>query len=314
MATGAVIPLTLERLLEVATVGGSVRSGRTGGTAAAAGMSLPTRFREALVTTLGLNRFAPNLDVFVGAIVVALVAYGTWRLLRGDRRLLGAGLVGLATVFLALRFSGGLGFVPGFLTASPFAAVGIGFAVSPRFRFPAVVALATLPVVWLFQFTGGAGPQWGGRYELLSGALLAVVGLVAIEEHPRALVAAATCAAVVTGFGLAWLSVRSHTVAEGMQAILARHDQAVISVDAHTLREGGAFYDSSRQWLTATGTDELHRAVTIVADHGVSEFALVASAGRTFPRQIGGFTSDGLEQVRFMRSDIHLEVVTYRRG
>ena len=38
------------------------------------------------------------------------------------------------------------------------------------------------------QFAGGAGPQWGGRYTLLSGALLLVAATVVLEGHRAALV------------------------------------------------------------------------------------------------------------------------------
>ncbi len=37
-----------------------------------------------------------------------------------------------------------------------------------------------VPVVWVFQFTGGANPQWGGRYLLVTGTLLAVGAAVAL--------------------------------------------------------------------------------------------------------------------------------------
>ena len=72
-------------------------------------------------------------------------------------------------------------------------------------------------------------------------------------------VATVMVAVLVTGFGLAWLSVRSHWAAHGIEQIVDRHDQAVISGEAHVLREGGAFYEPpalahrDRRWRAAAG-------------------------------------------------------------
>ena len=129
------------------------------------------------------------------------------------------------------------------LTASPFAAIGLVLGWRKDVRIITVMAVAALPLVWMFQYSGGAGPQWGGRYTLLSGALLLVAATVVLEGHRAALVATVMLAALVTGFGLTWLSVRSHWAAHGIEQIVDRHDQAVISGEAHVLREGGAFYD-----------------------------------------------------------------------
>src|SRR5260370_42654537 len=64
---------------------------------------------------------------------------------------------------------------------------------------------------WLVQFGGGAGPQWGGRYELTSGLLLAVVAAVGLERVPwRGAVAMIVVSAAATGIGLAWPAGRTH--------------------------------------------------------------------------------------------------------
>ena len=315
MLVGLAVPILANQLLEYATVGGSIRAGRATSTARAAGSSLSTRVREAFMTTLGLNRFELNLDLVLGALIVALVVYATWRLTKDDdgARLVGGGLMVVAALLVVLRFTGGLGFVSGMLTASPLAAVGLVLGWGRRrVRVPVIVACVSLPLVWAFQYSGGAGPQWGGRYTLLSGALLAIAAVVVLEGRRAALVAVLLMAALVTGFGLAWLSQRSRGVASGFEAIVARHDQAVISVEAHALREGGAFYDSSLRWLTATDESELADAATILRDRHIDEFALVASEGRRTPRHIGNFTKRGTQQVKFLRPDVRLDVVTYR--
>jgi hypothetical protein len=313
MALGLVVPLALNQLLEYATVGGAMRAGRATNTANAAGNGLSTRIREAFMTTLGLNRFELNLDVLVGVIIVSLIVYGVWRLARDDDAdpAIGLAAIGVAALFLVLRFTDGLGFVSGLLTASPMAAVGAFLGWRRTSRYPLLVAALALPLVWAFQYTGGAGPQWGGRYELMSGALFAIVGVVALECRRAAMIAVVTVSALVTAFGVAWLSQRSHSVAKGIDAIVARDDQAVISVEAHALREGGAFYAPARHWLTATTQRDLARAVAIVSRAGDTEFALVASDARKYPTSLGPFTKRGTQRVVFLRPDLHLDVVTY---
>ena len=111
-------------------------------------------------------------------------------------------------------------------------------------RLPTVIACVALPVVWAFQYSGGAGPQWGGRYELVSGALLVVVGVVALAGRRRALAAVLGLSLFVTAFGVTWLSVRSQRRG-GFETIVARDDQAS-SRPSPRLREGGAFYEPGR--------------------------------------------------------------------
>src|SRR5207302_2400038 len=116
----------------------------------------------------------------VGGALLLLVAFSIRAAKRGGDR--GPAVVGgLGAVGLyAVRFSQGLGFIPGMTAASPVAAVGLadGWANTNR-RLLVAVALCALPIVWAFQFLGGAYAQWGGRYVLMSGFLLAVVGATA---------------------------------------------------------------------------------------------------------------------------------------
>ena len=212
------MPLVANQLLESATVGGSMRTGRATSTAGAAGSSLSTRVREAFMTTIGLNRFELNLDLVVGG-----ADRGLGRLRRvapdegDDGRALRRGRRDRSSPpsWSCCASPAVSGFVSGMLTASPFAAVGICARLGPSGPPPVIVACASLPLVWAFQYSGGAGPQWGGRYTLLSGALLAIVAVVVLEGRRTALVAVLLVSALVTAFGLAWLSQRSTTVADG---------------------------------------------------------------------------------------------------
>jgi hypothetical protein len=133
-----------------------------------------------------------------------------------------------------------------------------------------------------------------------------------LSRHQRALIAVTVLSAIVTLGGVAWLSVRSHTTAAGMETILARHDQMLISRQAHMLREGGAFYTPQQKWLTATGDGELRRAVRIARQAGVTEFALIGGADQGAPATLGGYERGARQLVSFIRPDVKLGVVTYR--
>ncbi len=224
-----------------------------------------------------------------------LVGAGAWCLARRPARVpLGAGLFALAVGLYVARFSIGLGFVPGLLTACPLAAAGLALAWSRReCRTPAVLAVGALPIVWVAQYSGNAKPQWGGRYELLSGVLLAVVAVVALRGRRAALITTVALSVAVTACGVAWLSERSHAIADGMETLISRHDQAVVSMEGHLFREGGAFYDPDRHWLTATTGQELRKAVRIVGDAGDTEVAVIAPAGAPLPSRLGSFAPPG---------------------
>jgi len=175
-----------------------------------AGADATLRAKEAVTTAVGLNRFTTPTDWIVGATVVVLVMYGAWRLLSDDAagRRLGAYALAGATVLYVLRMGDGLGFVPGVLSASPLAAAGLAVGWSARrWRPVGAVALLAVPVVWVFQYSGGANPQWGGRYLLVTGTLLAVGAAVVMAATPgRGRIAIVALAGLVTLGGLAWLS------------------------------------------------------------------------------------------------------------
>jgi hypothetical protein len=115
----------------------------------------------------------------------------------------------------------------------------------------------------------------------------------------------------VTACGVAWLAERSHSVADGFETLVARHDDAVISMEGHLLREGGAFYEPKRHWLTAVTDAQLHEAARIVERAGDMEVGVVAPVTRRLPPRLGAFVRterSGLE----VRPGERLQVVTYR--
>ena len=175
LLVGAALPLAANEVLERVALGGTIRASRAAGTAADVGASATVRVQEAFTTLVGMNRFTRTADYVFGALIVVCIVLAVRAFRRSDEDLPIAGSAAIAgAVFLYLvGFSGGLGFVPGMLTASPFAAIGVALGWRKGVRIITVMAVAALPLVWAFQYSGGAGPQWGGRYTLLSGALLA---------------------------------------------------------------------------------------------------------------------------------------------
>jgi hypothetical protein len=305
-------------LLEQLTLGTDLRGARVSGTAAAAGTSLSNRIHEALTTSVGMGftGLRPSTEWIVGGVVVATVATGAWLLRSSERRRVmgGTALLAFAAFVYLDRFSQGVGFVPGLLMASPFAVVGLVWAWRTAPLRPIVlIAVVALPIAWLAQYQGGADPQWGGRYILLSSVLLVIAGVVMLAGQRRALVGVIVLSALVTVFGIAWLSVRSHTVADGTRTILARHDEMLVSRQPHLLREAGAFYDGSARWLTATDDHELHRAARIADEAGVDEFGLVGGGDQPAPARIGAFVRGERQLVPFIRPDVDVSVLTYRR-
>lgn len=302
-AVALAAPLVLNDALERAVIGASLRANRATGTAIAAGSNLPNRLSEASTTTFGLGAGSTAESSIGGAVLCGLVVLATRRRWSSDGLPLGViGLVGVVTVVVA-RFTAGLGFIPGLLTASPLAVVGIACGLRGRGIQLGWAVLAALPVVWWSQFEGGAGPQWGGRYVLFTGFVLVVLAALALDRfwRPAAAVLVATAVAV-TGFGEAWLSVRSHAVAHAVRTIDDRPEPVVVSAVAHLAREGGATY-GDRRWLTALSPADLARAGRVVEQAGFARFLLVQlrpERGTYRAPRLRGFTPRQVADVEFL--------------
>ena len=165
LAAGMALPLVANEVLERATVGQTVRSGRVSGTAGLAGTEAgDDRLQEAALTAVG---FEPSLGpgpVVVGLLGLGLLVWAAARFAAGDRGPATVAAVGVVALYL-LRFGTGLGFVPGMVAASPLAAVGLALGWrGTASRLLVAMALLALPLVWAFQFLGGATAQWGGRW------------------------------------------------------------------------------------------------------------------------------------------------------
>jgi hypothetical protein len=315
-AVGFVVPLALNQLLERAVLGDALRSSRASSAVSGGAHDISDRAGDALRTTVGLNHYdPPAADWLLGGLIVGFVAIAVVLLLRGSRqeRLAWAALLGAACLVVA-RFANGLGFVPGMLVASPLAVAGLvaGWATSERRRVIAI-ALGALPIVWLYQYRGGANPQWGGRYVLLTGALLAVLGVVGLRARGRATVAPIVIAGLLmTGAGLAWLSQRSHGMADSATVLQTRDPVLTIGLP-HQLREWGAWYAPDQRWLTAEFRSELPVALDVLEAGGARRLVVVARFARQAPPRLGPFVRTGQESLEVLPGTT-LAVARYRKG
>lgn len=320
LAAGAAVPLILNELFERAVVGSTVRVSRVAGTALGIGDEVGSRLEEAAVTLLGLEG-SPQ-GIVLGAGLVALLVFAARRRDTGLALIAVAGAGVLAVVRVA---AGGLGFLPGLgpawvLPAAAVSAFGraqfrIANSARPNARaLVLTVAVGATPIVLATQFRGGAGPQWAGRYLLPSGLLLAVVGWAVVERRARPVqVAFAGLATLVTVFGLAWLSVRSHDLDRAIAALEARPEPVLVSDVYFLAREGGATY-GDKPWLTlspaprGTAAD----AAGVVRAAGLDAFASVeleSDDPLTFP----GFRSETPADLRLFEG-VDLRVTTWRRS
>jgi hypothetical protein len=312
---GAVV--VANQLFERSIVGSGIRAGRAAGTARMAGEGWSLRAEEAFTTAIGLNRYDLHTSWLVGALGALFLGYAAWRFTASGRAEQRMGFVALGAAFLIyfVRLADGVDFVPGFLSASPLAAVGlvVGWSVR-RWRPLGAVALLALPIVWVFQYTGGAGPQWGGRYVLATSTLLVIGAAVVLPSMPKAgRVALVAMAVIVTAGGLALLSQRSHTVADAVAALRYDDGSVVVSRESHVLREGGAYYDTDQRWLTATTPRDLEFAAEIASEVDAPALRLVAAHGRRIPPTIGEWQRAGRTRVEFVPG-FFLDVVTYTRS
>ena len=165
--------------------------------------------------------------------------------------------------------------------------------------------------MWAFQFTGGAGPQWGGRYILPSSLLLTVVGVSCLPLLARwARNAVVGLAVLVTCFGLLWLSARSHDVGRTAEALANRPEPVLVSRIGHLAREAG-WYAGEHQWLTAPARTDVVDAARVAAESGATTFALVDRFDSA-PPAIPGWTAGPTDRLRFI-SDVYLGITTYSR-
>ncbi len=289
----------------------ATRMVRATGTAEGGGSDLGLRAREGMQTLFGMNRGALGESVLLGLVIVLLLLVALRADLRTDRRFAVVCMTAAAAVYV-LALSDGLRFVPGLFVAFPMAVGGIVALVRrPGSRLIAGVAIGALPLVYLFQYTGGAAPQWGGRYTLPSAVLLGVVGLVGWGPQLPVIVRGLGVISLgVTAFGVSWLGVRSHGVDRFFRDVTEQAAPVVISRNPFLIREGGAV-SLGRRWLSVSDEAGFEAAVRIARRMGeqrvsVLEWGAAAPPASELP---AGLREVRRSQLAFV--DVPVGLVTY---
>ena len=243
--------------------------------------------------------------VVIGGFLVVLVAGMVVSSRQGRRdRVVVLGL-GVLALYLVTAL-GGLAFVPGLFAAAPVAVVALTVRPKrPAGAYPLAVAVGALPLVWAFQYLGGALPQWGGRYALPSCLLLVAVGAgVLATERRELLVGVLALSLLVTATGELWLRQRSQEVDRTFRALVARPEDVLVARDGFFVREGGPAY-GERRWLTAPTDRDVLDAAHVVQAEGLSTFAVIdgqPGAGRA----IGPALLTGTDHADFLGITIYL--------
>lgn len=316
-SVGLVVGILANSLLERTVLGHTMRAGRAEGAAGGFASEAGTRLREGLITTVGLD--SADVGILFGLVAVVALAMLVRRSTRPDWQpdrpdvILGA----LAVAPVAAGLAGGLAFVPGFLVASPVAVVGLALGMR-RDGGPATVlavtAVAALPLVWAFQYIGGAGPQWGGRYVLLSSFVLTVIGAVRLSDVRRPIRRFVLgAAAIITIFGFAWMVVRTHGFADAGDRLATIDEPVLIAKDATGFlpREFVA-ENGQRRWLATSGDAEFQQALDVVDRAGFDRFGVLVLADEELPDEIDGMRLVDRTRVELVPGAA-VDVVAYAR-
>lgn len=311
---GFAVAFGANTLLERAVLGEASRTSRTSGAASNALGRIPDRINEGFVTTLSPFPSTAAEYWFIGlGLLVALVAVAWYSKTQAGERIAVTAAAVAAAVYL-WRFSDGLGFVPGLVATTPFAAVGITLGWKhARARLVLLFAVVPLPFVFGFQFLGGAAPQWAGRYILQSGFLLLVVGVaLAGSMAAWARTYFVVLSVAVTLFGVGWLAVRSHQISDAIDRFESRGTSVLISPQGFVPREFGATYPDQK-WLASGNEEDLAFAVDVVGESGQSDFAIVDLNTERDIRQFEGWDEVDSEVVEFI-GGAPVRITTYERA
>lgn len=303
----------LNLMIEQAVLGEPMRSSRATGAASTGLTGFGTRFEEGLTTLFSPFPTRAGSGWAIGlclAILLVMVARRATSAHPPPPVVIAAAV---ATFIFLWRFVDGAGFVPGMIPTTPFVAVALawGWGDAHR-RFLLLLAFVPVPLVVAFQFTGGAAPQWAGRYLLLSGLLAAIVGVS--ERHrlaPWARAGFIGLSVAVTAFGVVWLAQRSHDIADAGARLNAREEAVLLTPNGFVLREFGARYGEQR-WLSSGSAEDFDFAVEVITRSGLEDFALVRIPTGHEPPELAGWRAVGTESVPFV-STVDFEVTTYER-
>lgn len=310
VALGALATMAANTILEHAMIGGVTRTGRSAGTAAAFGSDLGLRWREAIITGASAFPSSEPLLLVVGIATVALLVAIGRAALNPDAKAAPIGLytvgLGLIAILLVLDLivEGGR-FIPGLAATTPIAALGLwGAFREPDRAFVASIALGSLPLVWATQYTGGAGPQWGGRYILTTGTVLVAIATAVLvgARARRVLVRVAAVGFAVTFFGVGWTVYRTASIGTAMEQLAAREETVLVFSDSHLSREGGV-HAYREKWLAALTDETRQEAADALVALGVDRIGYVQHDRGDVPTVLPGWEVVGTDRVRLIGDD-----------
>ncbi len=314
----------LNSLLEKAVLDEVRRAGRAATTASVGGGKVGLRVEESFITGFGLFPTDDPIRIAMGVAFFMLLV-GAVVLARQGSEHAPVAMI-LAGALLLVRLIDGLGFVPGAAATVPLvaAAVALGWRTVPL-RIPLLMALVATPMVWAFQFTGGAIPQWGGRYLLPGSILLLAVGAVALQQlgNEVLLKGFAALSIVVTLIGIAWTHQRTNDFSDALHELADRPEPALIFQPAFMAREAGPLM-LDEQWLTALTGDDLAYATQVLERARIGEFGYVEISGApdasfnlddalVDAEEIDGYTPSNIGFVE-LTGGAYFRVTTYRAG
>jgi hypothetical protein len=166
----------------------------------------------------------------------------------------------------------------------------------------------------MFQYSGGAVPQWGGRYVLTSMLVLAAVGIGASGLLDKWLqIGLVALSAAVAVFGLAWMSHRTHEVGRAARTIGAI-EVPVVSAQDFWLRELGAVYDADTPWLSVAGQARIPAATAVLDQAGEPSFVLVwiPDGADQAPPDVPGWVATGDDRTETWLG-VDFRLTTYER-
>lgn len=317
MIAGTAAMLAANVGLERLVFGESARIARSGRTFSGVGEAgLGMRLTEAGITFASPVNTDHWSAVLLGAILAGGLIWTTIGHVRNTEMRRPLALVGVSVLVIVLRLvTFGPTFISGMLAAAPLAGAGMALAWIQKRHTPLVLALTPLPLVWFFQYPGAAAPQWGGRYILATGLLLTAYAMGQWQKFgdtfarwSKALVVAS---GLVTLIGLTFLSRRSHSFADGTQALADRPESVMIFDNPFLPRESGPVGIDER-WLAAWDRETRGQAAQIVLDAGFTNFAFVGSPDENYV-QFDGFEPTTRIAIVLIEGADTVFVTTYER-
>ncbi len=286
VAAGFLAVLASNQVLERLLFGSGVRGARAAGVLDQAATQWSARLRDVALTTIGTVPGDGPIDLLVGLAGTIGLGAVAWRACRPTTSTLVRAVATVLPGALIGRLGLGLGFIPGLLPATPWAVAGLVAPAHGDRRTLRRAAVLTVVLVLATQWTGQLVAQWAGRYLLLPGALLTVLGVVAIAatdwRRPTGVILIAI-SVVTAGWGLAWHAHRSASFAGALAEVVeGSPSDAVIVTDTHTGREAGNWY-GERRWLRGDDDAGIEEAIALAVAAGTETVEVVRGPDSPVP-------------------------------